>query len=295
MEVSATKNMRMRIQLAFVALTNGYISGFLEGKVYDGNAKKFCVPGLNCYSCPGALGSCPIGALQAVISHRSYNVSFYILGFFLLIGTVLGKFVCGWLCPFGLVQDLFYKIPFMAKRKKLPGDRALLWLKYVILLLFVVLLPLFAVDIIGQGQPYFCKYICPSGTLMGGGPLFILDEGIRQAAGWLYVYKWTILAGLLLLSIFVYRPFCRYLCPLGAIYGMFNKVALTRYCVDKKQCTSCGQCQKVCKLDIDTKETPNHSLCIRCGDCKRNCPTQAIRYENRRKSHETVSEACGEE
>ena len=92
-----------------------YAVGFINGKIYDGSLKKLCLPGLNCYSCPGALGSCPIGSLQAVLGSRNFQFSFYIFGFLMLMGAVFGRFVCGWMCPFGLVQDLLYKIPFIKK------------------------------------------------------------------------------------------------------------------------------------------------------------------------------------
>ncbi|BFL39234.1 Putative electron transport protein yccM [uncultured Butyricicoccus sp.] len=276
------KHARMLVQLAFTALTNGYAAGFAKGSIYKGPGKFICLPGLNCYSCPGALGSCPIGSLQAVIGSRSYRFSFYIAGFLLLFGALFGRLVCGWLCPFGLVQDLLYKIPFVKKLRRLPGDRWLKYLKYVILAGFVIVLPLTVLDIVGQGQPWFCKYICPSGTLFAGIPLIASNPPLRAALGWLFTWKAAILAALLLLSLLVYRPFCRYLCPLGAIYGLFNPAALYRFRIDKEKCTGCGACQKACKLDIPIHQTPNSPECIRCGDCRRACPHGAICTANRR-------------
>ena len=272
----------MLVQLAFTALTNGYAAGFAKGSIYKGPGKFICLPGLNCYSCPGALGSCPIGSLQAGIGSRSYRFSFYIAGFLLLFGALFGRLVCGWLCPFGLVQDLLYKIPFVKKLRRLPGDRWLKYLKYVILAGFVIVLPLTVLDIVGQGQPWFCKYICPSGTLFAGIPLIASNPPLRAALGWLFTWKAAILAALLLLSLLVYRPFCRYLCPLGAIYGLFNPAALYRFRIDKEKCTGCGACQKACKLDIPIHQTPNSPECIRCGDCRRACPHGAICTANRR-------------
>ena len=272
----------MLVQLAFTALTNGYAAGFAKGSIDKGPGKFICLPGLNCYSCPGALGSCPIGSLQAVIGSRSYRFSFYIAGFLLLFGALFGRLVCGWLCPFGLVQDLLYKIPFVKKLRRLPGDRWLKYLKYVILAGFVIVLPLTVLDIVGQGQPWFCKYICPSGTLFAGIPLIASNPPLRAALGWLFTWKAAILAALLLLSLLVYRPFCRYLCPLGAIYGLFNPAALYRFRIDKEKCTGCGACQKACKLDIPIHQTPNSPECIRCGDCRRACPHGAICTANRR-------------
>ncbi len=268
---------RLAVQLVFTALSNGYVQGFVEGKIFTGKTKAVCVPGLNCYSCPGALGSCPIGSLQATLGNRNYKFAFYVLGFLMIVGALFGRLVCGWLCPLGLVQDLLYKIPFFKKLKKLPGDKFLKWLKFVILGLFVIILPLFAVDAFGQGKPWFCEYICPSGTLGAGIPLTVLNEGLRNIIGWLYTWKIAILIVIVFLSILVYRPFCRYLCPLGAIYGLFNPVSLYRYRIDESKCTSCGACVTACKIDIKTFKNPNSIECIRCGDCIKSCPHNAIK------------------
>lgn len=280
---SIKARLRLWVQILVAALTNGYVMGFVEGKIFTGKTKQLCVPGLNCYSCPGALGSCPIGSLQAVLGSRNYKFAFYVVGFLMVVGAFFGRFVCGWLCPFGLIQDLLHKIPFVKKLRKLPGDRWLKYLKFVILAVFVILLPLFAVDAFGQGQPWFCKYICPAGTLEGGWPLVLMNEGLRAAIGWLFAWKNVILILLLLLSILVYRPFCRYLCPLGAVYGLFNPIAFYRYRVDESKCTKCKVCQKTCKLDIPVYEKPNSMDCIRCGACKKACPHGAICSENREK------------
>lgn len=269
------KNLRLAVQIIFTALSNGYAEGFLTGRIYTGKLKNLCVPGLNCYSCPGALGSCPIGSLQAVLGSRNYKFSFYIIGFLMLVGSVIGRFVCGWLCPFGLVQDLIYKIPFFKKWKNLPGHKGLVWLKYVILLIFVILLPLFAVDFTGQGSPWFCKWICPSGTLTGNF-LLAANEPMQAALGFLYQWKMAILVLLLIISLMIYRPFCKYLCPLGAVYGLFAPISLYRMKVDEENCIQCGKCQKVCKMDIRVWKTPNHRECIRCGDCVKSCPCHAI-------------------
>ena len=275
--IKVIKNrMRLWVQIVFTAVTNGYLLGFLRGRIYTGPTKAACVPGLNCYSCPGALGSCPIGSLQAVLGSRDYKFSFYVVGFLLFFGSIFGRFVCGWLCPFGLVQDLLYKIPLFKKRKNLPGHKVLIWAKYVILVLFVILLPLLVVDFTGQGDPWFCKYICPSGTLAAGIPLVLLNENLKLAVGNLFFWKAAILIVLIILALWVYRPFCKYLCPLGAIYSFFNPVALYRYQIDESACTKCGKCKKACKMDIKVWEKPNSLECIRCGDCVRACPTQAI-------------------
>ena len=174
---------RHRFQILWAFLTNSYLVGFAKGKIYDGKLKNLCVPGLNCYSCPGALGSCPIGAMQAVIGSWNFRMAFYVAGFLVFVGALMGRFVCGWLCPFGLIQDLLHKIPFVKKISTFRGDWLLRKLKYVIFLVFVILLPMFVVDMLGQGAPYFCKLICPAGTLEGGIPLVLLNSAMRTAVG----------------------------------------------------------------------------------------------------------------
>ncbi len=129
----------------------------------------------------------------------------------------------------------------------------------------------------GAGTPYFCKLICPAGTLEGGIPLVLLNKSMRSAVGWLYMWKNTILVITIILSIMIYRPFCKYICPLGAFYSVFNKVSVFRYRVDKEKCVHCGKCRNICQMEVDPTENPNSAECIRCGRCKKICPTQAIR------------------
>lgn len=270
------RHMRLFVQIAFTAITNGYVNGFLQGTIFKGKSKTLCVPGLNCYSCPGALMSCPIGALQAVAGGRKYQFSFFVVGLLMGFGALVGRFICGWLCPFGMVQDLLHKIPFPKKISHVPGDKILRYLKYVILAVFVIILPMFAVNILGNGDPWFCKWICPSGTLFGGLPLVTTNPSLQSAIGFLFNWKIGILVLIMLMSILIYRPFCRYLCPLGAIYGCFNKVSVYRYKVDDSKCIHCGKCQQVCGMDLPVYEQPNSPECIRCGKCKSICPTGAI-------------------
>lgn len=181
---------RLWFQILFTAVTNGYVLGFAKGKIYQGAAKQMCVPGLNCYSCPGAIGSCPIGALQAVATSKNFNISFYVLGFLMIVGSLVGRFVCGWMCPFGLIQELLHKIPFPKKIKTFKGERHLLKLKYIILIVFVILLPIAITYSSGYGKPWFCKLICPSGTLLGGVPLVAksLKKG-EYITTWVSVYE----------------------------------------------------------------------------------------------------------
>ena len=255
-----------------------------QAKFTQAKLKNACVPGLNCYSCPGAVGACPIGSLQAVIGSWNFKMAYYVVGFLIFIGAMVGRLICGFLCPFGLIQDLLNKIPFPKKIRTFKGDKLLRKLKYVIFAVFVILLPLFLVDIMGQGAPYFCKLICPAGTLEGGLPLVLLNKSMRSALGWLYIWKNVILVITIILSILIYRPFCKYICPLGAFYSVFNPVSLYKYRVDKDKCIKCGKCAKACQMIVDPVENSNSPECIRCGRCRKACPTNAIQCGIRRKS-----------
>lgn len=268
--------LRAAVQWAWTLLTNGNLAGFFQGKIYTGKLKQLCVPGLNCYSCPGSLGSCPIGSLQAVLGSSRFKISFYLLGFFLLIGTVLGRVVCGFLCPFGLFQELLHKIPFFKKIKTFRLDKPLRLLKYGILLVFVILLPLFVVDAAGSGSPWFCKLICPAGTLEGSLPLVLSNASLREIVGFLFHWKVAILIVTVVLSILIFRPFCKYICPLGAIYALFNRVSIYRYQVSAEKCVGCGKCEQVCPMQIRPHLEANHPECIRCGACKQACKFGAI-------------------
>ncbi len=126
------------------------------------------MPGLNCYSCPAASGACPIGAFQAVVGSSKFSFSYYVTGFLILLGVLLGRFICGFLCPFGWFQELLHKIP--TKKLSTRKLKPLRYLKYAVLLVMVFLLPAFLVNDVGMGDPFFCKYLCPQGVLEGGYP-----------------------------------------------------------------------------------------------------------------------------
>ncbi len=283
---------RHAVQTLWALLTNSFLTGFIEGRIYQGPLKHICLPGLNCYSCPGALGSCPIGSLQAVVGSRNNKITLYVSGFLIFVGAIFGRFVCGWLCPFGLVQDLLNKIPFPKKLKSFKGDRLLRKLKYVILAIFVIILPMFALDATGQGSPWFCKYICPAGMLEGGVPLTIVNEGLRGAIGFLYGWKIVILLVTVVASVIIYRPFCKYICPLGAVYALFNRVSVMKLRCDSEKCVSCGRCKGECPMNVDPSGRPDDSECIRCGKCVRNCPTGALSCSFKTQKEGTEAESA---
>ena len=288
------------IQAGATLLTNIHLPNFLKGGLYQGKGKAICVPGLNCYSCPAASGACPIGSFQAVVGSSKFRFSYYITGFLILLGVLLGRVICGFLCPFGWFQELLHKIP--TKKLSTKKLKPLTYLKYVVLLVMVVLLPVLVTNQLGMGDPFFCKYLCPQGVLEGAIPLSLANAGIRAALGSLFTWKFIVLLTVIVLSIVFYRPFCKWLCPLGAFYALLNKVSLFQMQVDQSKCVSCGKCAKVCKMDVDVTKSPNHTECIRCGMCIRACPTDAVSFrygfgsgKQQSKNEQTTTEVKTEE
>jgi len=276
--IRKTEKTRRIFQVGSTLLGNSYLKGFLDGGIYQGRLKTLCLPGLNCYSCPGAIGACPLGSLQNSIADPFQQISFYILGFLVIIGALLGRAVCGFLCPFGLFQDLLGRRAKRHAQKPaaIRADQLLRPLKNVILVVFVVVLPFYSLVSTGFGSPTFCKLICPSGTLMAGLPLIALNTDLREIIGVLFGWKVLLLVVFIGLSLLIYRPFCRYVCPLGAIYGFFNKISLYRVTVDRNRCTDCGACTRICPMAAPIPANPDSPECIRCGACAAVCPEDAI-------------------
>ncbi len=264
---------RKLIQIAAFGFCNAKVQNLFSGRLYTGKWKKFCAPGLNCYSCPAAMVSCPIGAMQAVGGSKKFSFSFYAAGIILAFGVILGRAVCGFLCPFGLFQELLHKIP----SPKLKLWKPLTYVKYAVLLLMVLILPASDTNYAGTGDPAFCEYICPAGIAEGALPLLATHPEIRQVLGWRFALKLSIFAAVVVLSVFIYRFFCKMLCPLGAIYGLLNKISFYHVHVDKDKCVSCGKCAKSCPMSCDPVAKPRSAECILCGKCADVCPVKAIK------------------
>ena len=261
-------------QLYAALLYNANIKGFVEGRIFTGDTKAVCVPGMNCYSCPGAVGACPLGALQNALNAAGHTAPWYMLGIISLYGLLLGRTICGWLCPAGLIQELLHKIP-TPKLRKGRITRGLSYLKYILLIVLVVIIPVWYGLTQGKALPAFCKYICPVGTLEGA--VGLLSNPRNSTSFYqlkaLFTNKFVIMVLVGLMCIFCYRPFCRFLCPLGAIYGLFNRFALTGVKVNMNRCNGCGVCVRRCQMDV--RSVGDHE-CISCGKCIDVCAQGAI-------------------
>jgi ferredoxin-type protein NapH len=258
------------VQIIATIIQNSYIPALFSGGIYQGVLKRTCTPILNCWGCPLAVTSCPLGALQHFIGLKL--IPFYIAGFFGAVGITIGRMSCGWLCPFGFLQDLLYKTKSI--KMVLPQ-----WCSYI---KYGVFIGIAGILVYVTTEPWFCK-LCPDGTLIAGIPLVLADSSgnLRALIGWNFYMKIAILIVVLLLSISIKRFFCRTLCPIGAIYSLFNRFSFFQMKIDKEKCIKCESCQMVCPMHVPIYRSPKNIDCIRCLDCVKICPTKAIKHEPR--------------
>ena len=193
-----------------------------------------------------------------------HKIPYFLIGFLGLIGLFSGRFTCGWLCPFGLLQEAMH----FFKKKVVKIPKILDFAKYAVLVILVLILPWFT------GAHWFSR-LCPSGALTAGipwalwnpvDPTYDLPYIQADAIGHMFWLKMAILVAFLLLFLFIKRPFCRTVCPLGAIYSFFNKHSLVSLKVSEK-CVDCGKCSELCPMDLEARTEINTQNCIKCLDC----------------------------
>lgn len=254
---------RRFFQMAGSVLPNSYLTGFWNmvqwPALYQGSLKSICSPLLNCYACPGALLSCPIGTIQHFMV--TGNVPTYAIGTLSMVGATVGRMTCGTLCPFGFMQDVLYKL--RAWKVSMPVWTR--WFRYLVLLVLVIIIP-------AVTQENWFSKLCPCGTLIGGLPWVTLDRNVRSMVRALFFMKVAMLMFIVGISTMVKRPFCRAICPLGAIFSLFNKASFVQLAWNADTCTRCGKCEKICPVDIRPDRNQTNPDCLRCLDCTR-CPS----------------------
>lgn len=260
---------RFAVQVLSLVLANSFFLSRLKG---------FCYPVLNCWACPAASFACPLGALQNATSDAAYSVGgpggplrnlllaipVYALGTLLLFCAFFGRMMCGWLCPFGWLQEQVARL----RKRKLPIPRPLGYLRYVFLAALVFVVPYLT------HTPWFCK-LCPQGALEGGLLQPVVDPSLRgMIHGW-WALKQGILVATLVAMIFWRRPFCRVICPLGAIFSLFHRMSAWDIRWEEGKCVHCRWCVRACPAGIDPRSEVNGHACVGCLECQK-CPYDAI-------------------
>lgn len=251
--------LRVRLRVQFIA-------AFLVNALFLYDLRGICVPVLNCWACPVAAFACPMGAFQNGVAamRGALLLPFYVLGSILAASAILGRSMCGFLCPFGLLQDLIGRI----RRTQLRMPRVMGYLKYVILIALGIVLPYLTFE------PWFCKY-CPQGALQGGIFQPLVNPELQQWIAGFWYLKLGILAAFMIGSIFLRRPFCHSFCALGALFSICNRVSLVRMHYLREKCTDCMWCVRACPAGIDPRTDLKGMNCVGCMDCAK-CPFDAI-------------------
>lgn len=216
-----------------------------------------CGPVFHCYSCPMAFVACPIGILGHFAAW--HMIPFIALGTLILVGAMIGTAVCGWMCPFGLLQDMLGKIP--VRKFNLPDWTG--YGRYVALIGLVLVIPF----LYGVGHWLFFCSVCPAGALEGGMYNVAQQAQAGEPIVWPNAIKMTILIGLIVSSIFILRPWCTVLCPLGGIFALFNRFSAFNLRFNDPSCKTCGACADRCRYGVLPAEDVNNARCIRCLEC----------------------------
>ena len=213
---------------------------------------------------------CPFGGVVSIYQYigrgvfvqKVHESSFILMIIVFLLAILFGPVFCGWICPFGSFQEWLGKIGRKIFKKKynrfLPYaiDKWLRFLRYLLLAWVVYMTAVSGKLIFADIDPYFALFNFWSGEAAIGGLI--------------------ILGVVIILSIFVERPFCKYACPYGAVLGIFNLVRIFKIRRNEQTCTNCGACDRACPMNIEiskVKAVLNHQ-CITCLKCtsEQACP-----------------------
>lgn len=254
------ESLRLKIQLAAAALLNIGLFRF----------HSICFPVLNCHSCPTSVFSCPVGILGQFIGLGLIPLT--VIGTVGLAGIIAGRFLCGWVCPFGLAQELLYKVPF----PKFQIPRQTRFLKYFFLGGLVIGVPLFLTT---ESSLYFCR-LCPVATIESAIPWAIINGTTNVTS---LAIRLLILFTIVGLVMGHRRLFCKTVCPMGAMLSIFNRFSAIFPWRKEDKCVDCAACNRVCPMETRKRKgrfgayEESAEECISCLECREGCPTSAIR------------------
>lgn len=205
----------------------------------------------------------PLRVLQFFFLERT--IPWYPLGILLVMFSIFGRVFCGWACPFGLFQDIVH----VFKGIDLPDSlhKVLTKVKYL------VLVAVFAACYY-TGTPFFDR-VNPFATLTSAIPRMLL---VGFTVDMWVIVRLTLFFLLLISFLFVNRFWCRYLCPVGGLASIFNKVSPLHLHFDPSRCDKCKECLDVCptRVNIFDVARKRPAECILCGSCADACPNGAL-------------------
>ena len=264
---------RWIVQIFFLFFTNLGAFGLKTG---------FCYPFFYCHSCPASTSACPIRALEIGLSKADWKWEFVFYPLLIIgsVGVIFGRAVCGWACPIGTLQRATGGVARKFKKRfkiieKIGQhriERVFRYIKYFNLLGLVILIPVFI--------EFMFTDLCPAGVLVGTMSLSVLEPGGYVPNSFFYMAIVVFILFIILIFT-VERGWCRYFCPIGAMFAPFNKISLVHVSVDKKKCVECGICSDICPMGIDVPNMNRDPECILCGKCVEKCPKNAIKLEKR--------------
>lgn len=181
--------------------------------------------------------------------------------FFLTLAIMGNKLICGWACPFGALQELFYSVPFV-KKKKIP-----FMISNIIRISVFIIMLLFLFAVIGKQKGLVIyHYINP----------FNLFNGDFEEISVLIAIVTSLIGAFV-----IYRPFCLFICPFGLLSWLAEHISLFRIRIDNKLCHQCNACVRACPTDSCRDLVAGKTFvadCYSCGRCLGSCPQNAIKY-----------------
>ncbi len=213
-------------------------------------------PGLHCYACPLAITVCPIGLMQNLIVFGT--PPYFWLGTIVAYGLLAGRGFCGWFCPFGTLNDLlsFRKVRIL---------KSFSYTKFAVLVGTAFAAWYFA-------DTVFCK-LCPAASIEASIPYLLL--GVAKVNRPFLIHMGT-LVGTLVGMVLISRFWCRYLCPMGGLLALFNRVSFLHLRLDPERCAGCLACAPSCPMGLDPHNDHDDHNCIKCGECVEACKMGAL-------------------
>jgi polyferredoxin len=215
---------------------------------------------------------CPFGGVVSVYQfvttgtfvRKTHSASFILMWIVFALTLLLGPVFCGWVCPFGSIQEWFGKLGRKIFKRRynrfIPYkvDRILRYLRYLMLGWVVYMTAVTGTLFFADIDPYFALFNVWTSEVAIGGVV--------------------ILIAVLALSLLVERPFCKYACPYGAVLGVFNLFRVFKVRRNRSTCINCKACDRTCPMNIpvSTGGAVRHHQCISCLKCtsEQACPVE---------------------